>query len=147
MGLGAVTYSAFLIYKVLCIWLFGRSDFIFFSISHKKAIYQCFGQQQHVATKSSFNMFLLTHINGTSWPFPLSFVCLFCHIILLIHTQAFTIILLNSFSTSIPDTVSLNTAGTSIHHSILVSFFLRFVILICSYVSFDKKPKVKNTID
>lgn len=103
-GRGRYLFCLFLIYKVLSIWLLGRSDFIFLTIYHRSCLSKCFGRQQHVSTKSSFTTFLLTYIKGTSLPFPFSFVCLFCHIALLKYMQAFTIILLNTVSTSIPDT-------------------------------------------
>lgn len=102
-GWGRYLFCLFLIYKVLSTWLLSRSDLIFLSIL-TEAIYQSILEGSNVSTKSSFTMFLLTHIKGISLPFPFSFVCLFCHIMLLKYMQAFTVILLNTISTSIPDT-------------------------------------------
>lgn len=101
-GWGRYLFCLFLIHKVLSTWLLSRSDLIFLSIL-TEAIYQSILEGSNVSTKS-FTMFLLTHIKGVSLPFPFSFVCLFCHIMLLKYMQAFTVILLNTISTSIPDT-------------------------------------------
>lgn len=119
----------------------------FLKYSHRSHLSKHFGRQQCINKIFFYYVFVNAHkgnITALSIFFCLSVLS---HYAFKIHAGFYSNSPKHYFNFYSWYRSRLNMAGISIYHSILVSCFLRFVILICNCVSFDKKPKIKTTID